>query len=463
DYYGAVASHRRSVSLDPDNARGHSLLGAALAKVGKPAEAMPHVRRAVEREPNNGPMHNNLGYVLQVAGQFDEALAEYDQAIALGPQQANMFANRASCLDQLGRLPDAVEAAEKGAAAFPNDPNFPSNISVLCRRLRDYPTAIRWAERALKIQPGMSDAHGNLALALLSAGDYARGWVEYEWRWRSPTFTSPARDFRQPLWDGSDAAGRTILVHAEQGFGDTIQFMRYVPMLIERGAKVIVECHYALLPMVRRIEGLHKTVAAGLALPDFDVHAPLLSLPRAFGTTLDSIPSTVPYLTIDAQRIKAWREKIPRERFNVGITWAGNRKPDPSRNISPELLLPLRDVAGIRLFGLQKRDAETYSPPPPELEMVDLSSELSDFAETGSAMRAMDLVLTIDSAAAHLAGAIGAKVWTFVPWAPDWRWMLDRDDSPWYPTMRLFRQTTAGDWPSVIRRVVDELRKISSA
>jgi hypothetical protein len=341
----------------------------------------------------------------------------------------------------------------------PNDVRLFSNLSNILRRRRRYAESVRAAETAIKLMPGHSDAHGNRALSLLALGDYTNGFVEYEWRWRCDNFTTAPREFKRPMWDGSDPSGRTILIHTEQGYGDTFQFLRYVPMLADRGAKVIIECNHSLVKLISRVRGVSKVVAAGLALPDFDLHTPLLSLPRDFATTLETIPADVPYLSPEPERIEAWRTRLKGEGFKVGLVWAGNAKPDAARTVPAALLTKLAGIPNVRFYGLQKRSAPTYQPAPAELELTDLDEGLTDFHETAAAMMNLDLILTIDTAAAHLAGALARPTWTLLPWSPDWRWMLDREDSPWYPTMRLFRQGRQDEWGDVIDRVREELVK----
>jgi hypothetical protein len=272
------------------------------------------------------------------------------------------------------------------------------------------------------------------------------------------------------MWDGSsDLTGRTILVHTEQGYGDTLQFVRYVPRLAEAGARVILECHHTIAKLLSRVPRVDRVVASGLALPDFDLHTPMLSLPRAFKTTLEHVPAQVPYVTAAPDRVEAWKRRITLapspgiagegrgEGLSVGLIWAGNATPDPKRNVPGAMLSALAGVQGVRFYSLQRTDAGTYTAPPAELQLIDLSPELTDFHETAAAMTALDLIITIDTSTAHLAGALGRPTWTLLPWSPDWRWLLDREDSPWYPTMRLFRQTKLDEWGDVLERVREEL------
>jgi tetratricopeptide (TPR) repeat protein len=459
DGYRAAAAFRRVLAIKPDHAAALSNLAMALANTGALDEALQAAQRGLELEPDSAVSHGSIAVVYDKLGRDAEAVAEFERAAELNPRNADYYGHRATVLERMGKLEEAVEVYQQGAQAVPNDVRLFSNLSNILRRRRRYAESVRAAERAIRIFPGYSDAHGNRALSLLALGDYTNGFVEYEWRWRCDNFTTAPREFKRPMWDGSDPAGRTILIHTEQGYGDTFQFLRYVPMLADRGAKVIVECNHSLVKLIARVRGVSRVVAAGLALPDFDLHTPLLSLPRDFGTTLETIPADVPYLSPEPQRVEAWRERLREGDFKIGLVWAGNAKPDPARTVPAALLSKLAGIPGARFYGLQKRSAPTYQPSPPELQLIDLDDELNDFHDTAAAMMNLDLILTIDTAAAHLAGALARPTWTLLPWSPDWRWMLDREDSPWYPTMRLFRQSRQDEWSDVIDRVREELIK----
>ena len=318
----------------------------------------------------------------------------------------------------------------------------------------------------------------------LTRGDFERGWPSYEWRWNQPD--SIGRSFTQPFWDGSPLGGRTILLHAELGLGDTIQFIRYVPLVKERGGSVIVECQSALMKLIASAAGIDQLVARGLPLPPFKVQAPLLSLPRIFKTTLDAIPAEVPYLHPDAALVDYWRrelrtsDKTPADlgpSFKIGIAWQGNPKygHDQQRSIAFTHFARLAGVNGIQLISLQKgfgseqlqcshhasRDDGESAKPSTTAKVIDLGRRLDEtsgaFMDTAAVMVNLDLVITSDTAVAHLAGALGVRVWVALPFIPDWRWLLERQDSPWYPTMRLFRQRRLGDWADVFHRIALEL------
>jgi tetratricopeptide (TPR) repeat protein len=460
DSHGAVLAGRRAIELAPQQAEAWSSLAVSLASVKKDAEAMQAAQRAIDLAPDRAEAWVNLGFVHERASRDSDAEAAYHKAIEVNPNYSVAHRNLAALYDSQGKVEESIPRLVRALELQSRDLEGWNNLSTLRRRAMDIPGAVQAAEKALEMQPGHPSSHGNLGLALLTQGDYVRGFSEYEWRWRCDSFTTQPRDFGKPMWDGSNPAGRTIFVHTEQGFGDTIQFVRYVPMLAALGATVILECTLPLRSLLPSVKGVSKVVVAGVRPPDFDLHIPLLSLPKIFKTTLETVPNQVPYLFVDDDRLKRFKEltRDPNARLRIGLTWAGNIKPDPARTCPLENLAPLASIAGVTFFSLQKGDNEKDGPPP-GMKLIRLSDDLKDFSDTAAAMMNLDLILTIDTAAAHLAGALGRPTWTILPWASDWRWLTDRDDSPWYPSMRLFRQPIRGDWSSVTARVTDELRR----
>lgn len=421
----AEAILRQSIRLNPNNAEAHSNLAAVLKAIDQLDEAVAACRRAIAIDPNLGRAYTHLGNALSLQGKREEGVAAYEQAVRCEPTNAKCYSNLGGGLNDLFRLDEAV-------AAF---------------------------ERAIELRPDMAEAHWNLALTLLLKGD-PRGWQECEWRWQSPRFSSPPRNFPQPMWRGEELRGRTILLHAEQGLGDVIQFVRLAALVAARGGKVVLECQKPLVRLLRNFPGVQTTIAAGEALPVFDVHCPLMSLPLALGIGLEKIPGDVPYLFPERDLVRKWETKLaPRQgKPRVGLCWLGNAKPNPLRSIPIEALRPLTQLEGFTFHSLQKDLGEKSVAPSGDQPIQDFSRELDDFADMAALMAVMDRVITIDTANAHLAGALGKPVWVLLPLVPDWRWRLEREDSPWYPTMRLFRQTSAGDWDEVIGRVAAALR-----
>jgi len=314
----------------------------------------------------------------------------------------------------------------------------------------------------VQIDPGIADAHWNRALAWLLTGNFAQGWPAYEWRWKTTQLTPPS--FPQPCWDGSPLAGRTILLYSEQGLGDTLQFIRFAPLVQQRAGRVIVLCQDSLLPLLANFPGVAQVVGHDAPLPAFEVQAALLSLPGLLGTTLETIPASVPYLTVPTELIEQGRQHLSGAGpFSVGIVWQGNPRHPKDRRRSVPLVAfePLAQVEGVHLVSLQEgAGAEQLAALAGRFAVQDVGSRLSgDWAETAAVLQNLDLVICVDTALAHCAGALGVPVWLALPFAPDWRWLLGRPDSPWYPTMRLFRQDTSGDWQGVFARLAAALRE----
>jgi len=321
--------------------------------------------------------------------------------------------------------------------------------------------AVAAFEAAMALAPGFAPARTQHAMTLLLRGDFERGWPEYEWRWRTEGFTPPRRELTQPMWDGREFAGRTLLLHAEQGYGDTIQFVRYAPMVAQRGGRVLLEAPAKLTRLLRGLPGVAQVIPAGAALPAFDLRCALMSLPGVFKTTLSSIPAPVQYLKADEGLAASWANRLGKSAgLRVGIVWAGRRSHvgDFNRSIKLAALAPLAGVAGVRFFSLQKDDTAGEANHPPEgMNLIDLTADLTDFADTAAVISQMDVIISVDTAVAHLAGALGKPVWVMLPFLPDWRWLLNRDDSPWYPTMRLFRQKMPEQWSEVVASVAAAL------
>lgn len=462
DPHGAVLAGQRAAELAPQASESWSNLGLALASANKFDQAFQALNRALELTPQRAEVHHNLGYAYSRAGKIAEAEAAYKKALEINPSFVGAQRNLAALYDESNNIPASIEALNRSLEMWPQDLEGWTNLSSLLRRSKDYEGAVRAADRALQINPSHPNGHGNRGLAMLSTGEYEKGFADYEWRWQCDDFSTPKRDFTQPMWDGSDPKGRKIFVHSEQGYGDILQFSRYIPMLEARGATVYFEVLLQLRTLMQSLKGNIKIVLGGTKAPDFDLHVPLLSLPRIFKTTFQSIPAQVPYLSVDPVKLDQWKQKISTidGRKKVGLIWAGNVKPDASRTCPLAQLAPLGSVDGVTFVSLQKREGpHSNDTPPAGFRMVDVAGDLKDFGDTAAAMLNLDLVLTIDTAASHLAGAIGKNAWVMLPWAADWRWLDNRSDSPWYPTLRLFRQPTRGDWPAVAAQLEQALRE----
>jgi hypothetical protein len=333
------------------------------------------------------------------------------------------------------------------------------DLGLTYRQLRRLDESVALLRRAVGLWPNHSTAHFNLGLALLEKGEFEEGFREYEWRWGLAEFASRRRTFLQPEWDGSELGGRTILLYTEQGLGTSVQFARYASLVADRGGGVIVQCPARLANLLKTVPGVWRVVSGSESVPNFDVHAPLVSLPRLFGTTLNSVPAHFPYVSVDKARLAAFDRCLGQVTgFKVGLVWRGNPKPDPARSCALSEFAPLRRVEGVMFYSLQIGEgAEEAGRPPAGMRLVDLCALQKDFADTAAAISRLDLVISVDTSVAHVAGAMGKPVWTLLPYLSDWRWMVDREDTPWYPTMRLFRQTRQGEWGAVFERVAREL------
>lgn len=465
----AASCCREAVRLKPDFADAQNNLGAVLVDQSRREEAEPCFRRAIALKPYFAEAHNNLGKVLRDAGRNDEAIFHLREAVRQRPEFAEAHGGLAMALLDRGSVDEALDRCLRAVELRPDRADSYVTLGFIHSELGQREAALAAYQKALELEPDNADAHKNRSLVWLLEGKLAEGWAEYEWRWKCPEL--PARPFPQPLWDGSPLEGRTILLHAEQGLGDTLQFIRYAPLVRDRGGQVVVVCQKPLVNLLASCQGIDCVVAQGEPLPAFDVHAPLASLPRIFGTTLANVPTNIPYLAADEQLLERWRQELAAHgEFKVGIAWQGSPKYrwDAKRSIPLERFEPLARVPGVRFYSLQKGPgSEQLGRLAGRFDVVDLGPQLDEttgpFLDTAAVIKNLDLVITSDTSIPHLAGALGAPVWLAASFVPDWRWLADRDDSPWYPTMRLFRQPSRGDWQSVFRRMAEELERLAAA
>jgi Flp pilus assembly protein TadD len=448
----AVNICRKILAQFPNDAKLHYALGVGLTGTGKAEEAIAAYQTAIRLNPDFFEVRVNLGTVLGSVGRFDEALAEFSQAARLRPDVAEIHVNLSNAFRDNWMIDEAIAAAEKALALKPSlaEAHLCLGAALACHGRFDRAKAAY--RDAIRIRPDFPAAHLNLALAELVTGNLEQGWPEYEWRQRCAAALAPRR-FSQPAWNGENLGGKTILLYAEQGFGDAIHFIRYAPMVAKMGGKILLECQPALVRLFRNFPGVERIVPAGHALGQFDSHCALPSLPLMFRTTLDSIPAPIPYLAAEHQAAESWRMRIDRSgtQRQIGLAWAGSseNRNDRNRSIPLAKFSPLANPDRLRFHSLQ------IAPPPANVgfPVTDWSTHLKDFADSAALIANLDLIISVDTAVAHLAAAMGKKVWLLLPFPPDWRWLLDRTDSPWYPTVRLFRQDTPGDWDSVIRRL----------
>jgi tetratricopeptide (TPR) repeat protein len=462
----AVAHYQTSIRLKPSLVPAYQNLGVALGKKGQHDEAVALCRQALQMAPGSAVGHHSLAWVLMEQGQLQEAVYHYRQALRLEPNDPSMHNNLGIALRHQGHFPEALASFREALRLRPNYAEASNNQAATLRDQGHFAQALTDLEQVLRRKPDYADAHWNRALTWLLLGNFELGWPEYEWRWqrRSPV----PRPFSQPCWDGASLAGRTILLHAEQGLGDTLQFIRYAPLVKQHGGTVIAECQPPLLGLLAGCPGVDGLVAQGTPLPHFDVHAALLSLPRIFQTTLATVPANVPYLRADENLVERWRRELSAHTaFKIGIAWQGSPKysGDRQRSFPLRQFAPLARVAGVQLLSLQKGlGSEQLAQVADRFAVTDLAGRLDEtsgpFMDTAAVMKSLDLVITCDSVLGHLAGALGVPAWVALPFVPDWRWLLDREDSPWYPSLRLFRQTQLDDWEDVFQRMAIALSKV---
>jgi tetratricopeptide (TPR) repeat protein len=455
--------YRAILAREPDHAEALHLLGLVALQTSRIAEALPLLEQAVARKPQDAERLGNLAVAYRLSGRPQDAVSTLDEAIRLKPCSAGAYYNRGLALYDLGRLDDvAADYRRTLELTGGNHASALNNLGDLERELGQFDAALAHLDAALALDPRDATAHYNRSLVLLSVGRLAEGFAENEWRLRLAAFRP--REFSQPRWDGGPLRQETLLVYAEQGLGDVMQFVRYLPLVARRAERVHVEVPPAVVPLLNAA-GFRGLVAQGSPLPHFDAHVSLASLPAVFGTTLESIPAAVPYLAADGPRVERWRGELARyDGLKAGIVWQGNPtfREDRFRSIPLAALAPLAAVPGVRLFSLQKGPgSEQLSQFAAAFRIVDLGSrhdnESATFADTAAIMRNLDLVVTSDTACAHLAGALNVPVWLALSRSPSWRWLQHRADSPWYPSARLFRQASFGDWASVFRSMAGAL------
>ena len=464
----AIASYQQAIAISPDYAKAHINLGNVLTAKGNLDEAIASYQRAIVLEPRNADAHNNLGYALQEQGNLDEAISSYRQALAIKPDYVDAHYNLGNAFLDQDKFDAAIECFKEALHLKPDYAKAHINLGNTFKNQGKIDAAIEYYNRALSLKPEYAQAHLNKAFALLLTGNFAEGWLEYEWRLQMDGVVQQAGKYTSKLtrWDGSSLAGKNILVLSEQGIGDIIHFIRYLPLVQARGGRVIFQCQRELVPLLDSFSGIDVLVGkSDSPCPDIacEVYIPLLSLPMIFGTTVDTIVAEVPYLKADPARIESWSLRVDSEDFKIGLAWAGNPKykDDHSRSCPLIKFSPLARIPGVTFYSLVKWPVgEQFSHAPEGLSLVDFSGTLKDFAESAALISNLDLVISVDTAVAHLAGAMAQRVWTILPFDPDWRWLLGREKSPWYPTMRLFRQPKPGDWDTVIQRVASELAKL---
>ncbi len=458
----AVECCLKASQLAPDSEVLQNNLGTALKGLRQFNDAAECYRNAIALKPDYAEAHNNLGTISLEQKEFHKAVDCYKRAIELKPDYAMAYSNLGMVWRELGKLDASIESCSRAIKVDPNCAEAHNNIGTSLQERGQLDEAIISYKRAISLKPDYALAHMNNAIALLLAGNFKDGWQEYEWRLHIRRHISETPE--KTLWDGLCLSGKSILVYVEQGFGDTIQFARYLPMVRARGGRVVLECQKELIRLLRGFSGIDELIEytpVRKSVAPFDVHVPLLSLPGIFGTTLETVPADIPYIKVDSTLSMEWYKKFNKNKdLKVGIVWSGNPENANDRNRSCSLtdFAVLGDIPGTTFYTLQKGAAAVEASHPPEgMVIVNLEKDLRDFVDTAAVIANLDLVISIDTAVVHLAGAMGKRVWNLLPFTPAWRWLQYRDVSPWYPTMRLFRQSHPNDWLGLFQLVKREL------
>jgi Flp pilus assembly protein TadD len=461
-YEQAIGLIRRAIAQNRHVARFHNTLGVVLRAAGKHEQAIVACKQATVLDPEYTQAHHNMGNAFFSQGQYAAAVEKYNHVIARDPESVETYNSVAIALHHLGDYAAAIQRCNQALSLKPDYAEAHNTLASVLMKKGLYAEAIATYKHALQLKADYAEAHCNLGMALLLTGQFEKGWAEYTWRLKTDKAAYLSR-YPVPCWDGSLFVGKRLLVHHEQGFGDNIQFIRYLPMVKRLGGTVICKMLRPLIGLFGGFPGVDELVepSSATALPaDFDFYVPLLELPRILGTTLETIPAGAPYLRADPAKVRRWRGRFSQNELNIGIVWAGQpaHPEDGSRSCRLRDFLRLSRIPGVRLFGLQKGGAAAQVKDLAlDISLTHLGDELDDFADTAAVIENLDLVVSVDTAVLHLAGAMAKPAWGILPSAPDWRWMLERQDSPWYPTMRLFRQRQYGDWDDVFERVSQEL------
>ncbi len=466
----AIHLYLRGLALDPNDASGYRCLGTAYKKQGRLDLAAACFRRAVELCPAFPEAWNNLGNTLSEQGDLPAAAECFLRACHVQPEFAGAHFNYAQALAGLGRFDASIAACRRAIALAPRSAEFYNGLGIALFDSQRVDEALAAYDQALALRPDFPSARYNRSLAWLLQGDFARGWSEYEWRGKlpgAPVYPS----YQQPRWDGAASLGATILLEAEQGLGDTIQFARYASLVKARVGRVILRCQPPLVPLLSSLSGVDRVIGQDEPLPHFDAWLPLLSVPQFFTPSIETIPGTVPYLSVDDSLVQFWQSRL--ERFaglRVGIHWQGNPAflKDRFRSMPLACLEPLAKLPGVRLISLQRgAGSEQLTQRSATFPVIDLGLKTpaghAPFLDTAAILRCLDVVVTSDTSLAHISGALGIETWLAVPHVPEWRWLLDREDTPWYPSLRLVRQSHVGQWGSVFVRIAAALRNRGAA
>lgn len=455
----------KAIEINSNAPEYYNTFGVILAQAGREQGAVKAYRKAFELNNNYEAAYSNLGNCLQKQNKYAESIEYYARAIKLNPDYAEAYNNLAAALYKLGNFKAAIENCRKAIELKDNYAEAYNTLAAALNMEQRYDEAIECYNKTVECAPDYAEAYYSRGMVYLTHGEFAKGWDDYQWRLKTEEIKATLR-YDKPWWQGEDFQGKTLLVQAEQGFGDSIQFVRYLPMVKERGGTVILAEKPELIGLFLDLEGIDDLVDIRELTKgnvNYDLYVTLLSLPAIFSTKIDSITARIPYLFAEASKVAYWHDKIKTDAFKIGICWAGSpaHRNDNSRSCALENFTRLAKIKNVRLFSLQKGQAiEQINnwPEDEDMELINLGQQFKDFTDTAAAIENIDMIISVDTSVAHLAGAMGKTAWALIPYQADWRWMLNRQDCPWYPTIRLFRQKHHSDWDSVFQRVAEQLK-----
>ena len=457
----ALKNLTRAATLAPQNLEIHLNLFRTLATQDKIPELEHTLHILVELSPKDANLLAQLGEILVRQDRADEAEPYFRRSVESNPETLDAWNGLGNILERRGEFADAEDCYLKSIEIEPNRAEARYNLGNVLRQQNKVEDSIKALSKAVELDPEFKLAHVHLAFSLFMNGDFEAAWPEYEWRWKIPNFPTPVRPFSQPKWQGERLDGKKILVHAEQGFGDSLQFARFTKDIADHGGDIILECAPGLTSLMESAPGVTETLARGDQLPAFDVHVPLLSIPGILSMGLDALPNQVPYLQVPVNKQEYWagRLKSP-DQLKIGITWQTSTEQLSSsfKSCPLQAYAALFGIEQVKWISLQKEIPDSDLPLPPDI--MDISEDLADFSDTAAVISELDLVISMDTAVAHLTGALGKPVWLLLSTAGDWRWMKDRNDSPWYPTMQIFRQTNFNDWNEILTRIRPQIEKL---
>ena len=462
----AKKNYKKIIEDQPNNFEALNFLGILSCQVNDFSDGLTYLNRAIVLKPNQAGLHCNKGNALFSLNYFKKAIESYNKAILLKPKLTDAYFNKGNALEKINNLKEAVKNYDRAIKLNSNLVGAYINKGNALKNLKKIDSAIDNYKKAILIRSDLKSINWNLSIVYLLDGQLEKGWQYYEYRWLKTDFTSKKKNFKQPLWLGNfSIKNKKILIHSEQGLGDTIQFCRYIELLSNLGANIIFEVEKPLIKLMTSLKVNFKIVSKNDKLPEFDCHCPLLSLPLAFKTNINNIPSATPYLYANFEAVKYWGNKINKKKYNIGICWNGSSfSNDEERSILLKEFSNISNLKNINLFSLQKNDGlDQITKNLTKMNIQNFSENLDKkgaFLDSAAIIKNLNLVITIDTSIAHLAGALDCNVWVILKYIPDWRWMLDRNDSPWYKKMKLFRQSKSNDWSEPIKKIESELKCI---